>query len=729
MADDLALRLQMSLQRAQRLAELGRRAKETVRGLKRPRGRKAADANELWIGRGESAEVHRFATGDLVYVGSGLPALNRYGDEPSLIDPELPVAPPQQANTDGSGLSTWLSYSEIPPASRTAYLQWLAGGRRDPRVALAYVRLFFFGLERRVYEFVQDRGSSADELLSIGTELARLLKVYGSENRTGAAQALLDVIALIEPRGRSIRRPFAPAEEAGKASMRLRMALAERAVAGQPIPARLALEWLRAMHDPSVAARRCPREFELLFHIRYAQRFGDGLLLKPNKTFIQKDYGPASPGLDALTVRSPDLPDIAQLARPLDKLIALADECTAALAPFSRFVLKHGRDTLGMFALLPHELVEATHSAAATAIAELIRARIDGQGFASILLDEVLPYVRVAKPGKLAKSEAVLLAQALEKLGYGIEPDVRLGGPLYEPGTPAIVFRRLPDCPSAASEEYTAATLCMRLGAVVSAADDDVTEGERTLLRQHIEATLQLSPGERQRLAAHLAWLLAVQPGISGLKKRLAALTRDARHHLGQLLITVATTDGRVDAREMKMLEKLYALIGLDAGTLYADIHAALAPDDDPVLMEHAAAAPKGYAIPPRPVAPAPGLDIELDMERVRLKIAETRQVSTLLSSIFVEEETAVAAAPQPVAVAGTIGTLDAAHSELLRRLAERESWPREELERLAAELSLLPDGALETINDYAYATADEPLWEDDDPVAINKNVARELIA
>jgi hypothetical protein len=115
-------------------------------------------------------------------------------------------------------------------------------------------------------------------------------------------------------------------------------------------------------------------------------------------------------------------------------------------------------------------------------------------------------------------------------------------------------------------------------------------------------------------------------------------------------------------------------------------------------------------------------------MDRVRLKIAETRQVSTLLSSIVAEEEAPVTVAPA-IAQANTIGTLDAAHSELLRRLAQRASWPRDEVERLANELSLLPDGALETINDYAYATADEPLWEDDDPVAINSKVAMELTA
>jgi uncharacterized tellurite resistance protein B-like protein len=266
----------------------------------------------------------------------------------------------------------------------------------------------------------------------------------------------------------------------------------------------------------------------------------------------------------------------------------------------------------------------------------------------------------------------------------------------------------------------------MRLGTVVSAADDDVSDEERRLLERHIADTLQLSAGERQRLHAHLAWLLETNPGTAGLKKRLAALSRDARQHIGQLLVSIATTDGHVDPREMKILEKIYDLLELDEGALYRDVHAAQSIDDEPIVVDAPADGPQGFAIPPK-VTPAATTASGLDMSRVRLKIAETRQVSALLGSIFAEDEAPPPAAPV-VVESGTIGTLDAAHSELLRRLAERESWPRDEVERLAGELLLLPDGALETINDYAYATADEPFWEDDDPLAINSKVAMELI-
>lgn len=721
--------LQASLDRLRRLAELGQHGL-SVTARAEARHRVPADKERpdvAWMGPGGSTTVHGYATGDLVYVGSRLSAMNGHGAEPSLINPRLPIDA-QHANSSGGGIDYWPSYSEISAASRTAYLQWLGGRRKDPNVFVGYVFIFFYGLERRVYELLKERTTNGDELLAIAQEVLRLLVVHArrSQSFAGYGDALLDLIASIEPRANAIPR-YEPVRPGYGVPMRLKIALGELAVAGKPIPAATALDWIRATHFLNTPATRCPDQFELLFHIRYAKQFGDGMLVKPNKTFIDLGYRPASSALDHLTLKRRDLPDVTQLERPIGKLMELARECTTALDPFSRFLGKNAdaRESLPAFALLPDELVEATPSADATSLASLVRSRLDANGRAHLAAGELLQYVRVAKPGKVAKNEAVLLAQALERMGYGIEPDVRLGGPVFELDDAVVAFRRLPDCPSVASEEYAAATLLLRLGVMVSAADDAVSQVERELLERHIEERLQLTPGERQRLSAHLAWLIEAGLGMTGLKRRLESLPQPARHTIARLLVDLAATDGHVEAREMKILEKLYALLDLPATDLYRDVHAAHADDEEPIVVHQPASAPKGFTIPAKPV-PAATTPAGLDMSRVHLKIAETREVSALLSSIFVEDE-----APLPVAAAapqaGTIGSLDGAHSELLRRLAERESWPREEVERLAAELALLPDGALETINDYAYATLDEPFWEDDDPLAINANAAREL--
>jgi tellurite resistance protein len=712
MAMDLVRALQDSIDRKKRSMEL----ESQPRAVDAP-----IEQNGEWLAQGRSVNVQGFATGDFVYAGSRLAALDGYRVEPSLINPSLPVDP-SHANVHGEAMTYWPSYDSISASSRRAYLQWLAGGRRDPNAYVGYVFIFFYGLERRIFEYLHGRGSNADEVLLIAREVARLLDLYAATSGSfaGYGTSLLDLIAALEPRARDLARTRPPRESS--VPQHVRMALGLLAQAGKPIPAQHALTWVASTSVPNTPAVRCASEFELLFHVRYAKQFGEGLVIQPNKTFVQLGYHPASATIGPFT-RATQIPDVTVLTRPLQKLIALAEECSFALDAFSRFLGKNdnGRESLAAFALLPEELVEGTPSSDARALASLVHSRLDDKGRAHLGAGELLQFVRLAKPDKVQKNEAMLLAQALEKLGYGIEPDVRLGGPAYEVEGRVVVFRRLPDCPSIASDEYATAMLLIRLGAMVSAADDAISQSERELLEHHIEERLQLTPGERQRLAAHLAWILEADLGFTGLKRKLDALPRDSRQSIGRVLVGVAATDGQVDAREMKILEKLYGLLELPLADLYRDAHAVQSQDDEPVAMTPAIPGAKTFAIPPKP-APGPGID----MERVRLKIAETRQVSTLLSSIFVEEEAPVAVAPA-ISQANTIGTLDAAHSELLRRLAQRESWPRDEVERLADELSLLTDGALETINDYAYATFDAPLWEDDDPVAINSNIAMEL--
>jgi uncharacterized tellurite resistance protein B-like protein len=722
---DLERTLQASIERKRRLDELERAARAVVvqadardRREELPRG----DNDAQWIPRGGSVTVQGYATGDLVFVGRRLTSLDGFGVEPSLIDPARTIEA-EHPNTSGGGIDYWPSYSKISPASRAAYLQWLAGGRRDPEVYIGYVFIFFYGLERRVYELIRGGAATGDEALAIAQEVARLLDQHATRSHSfgSYAESFLDLIASIEPRARGIHR--SEIRPGFGVPLRLKVALGELALAAKPVPASLALDWVRAVHYLNTPATRCAREFELLFHIRYARQFGDGMVIKPNKTTIDFTYRSASASLGTLSLKERDVPDVTQLARPLAKLVELTHECEGALDPFSRFLGKNagGRDSLAAFATLPEELVEAAHSADAQSLASLVQSRLDGEGQAHFGAGEILPFVRLSKPDKVSKNEATLLAQALEKLGYGIEPDVRLGGPVLDVDGRVIVFRRLSDCPSAPSDECAAAMLLVRLGALVSAADDVVSQSERERLEQHIEERLHLTAGERQRLTAHLSWVLEADLGMTGLKRRLEELPQQARRAVGGLLIEIAMADGHIDPREMKLLEKLYALLQIPAADLYRDVHVAHTIDDEPVIVDQPAQPAKTFAIPPLPATTPTGLD----MSRVRLKIAETRQVSALLSSIFTEEDETRSA---PALAAAAIGSLDGAHSEFLRRLAERESWPRDEVERLAAELSLMPDGALETINDYAYATLEEPFWEDGDPVAINVNVAMELI-
>ncbi|HJX29305.1 MAG TPA: tellurite resistance TerB family protein, partial [Thermoanaerobaculia bacterium] len=185
-----------------------------------------------------------------------------------------------------------------------------------------------------------------------------------------------------------------------------------------------------------------------------------------------------------------------------------------------------------------------------------------------------------------------------------------------------------------------------------------MTREEELHLLTHLERALHLGASERARLQAHLRWLLADPPGMAGLKKRIEPLPESQRHSIGQFLITVAGADGQVSAEEIKLLSKIYSLLGLEPQAVYSDIHALAAadapppaePPAEPVTVRPATAASSGFGLPKEP-ARASGLT--LDPRKVEAKLAETEQVASLLEQIFIEEDPA-AARPAMVPSTGT---------------------------------------------------------------------------
>jgi hypothetical protein len=115
---------------------------------------------------------------------------------------------------------------------------------------------------------------------------------------------------------------------------------------------------------------------------------------------------------------------------------------------------------------------------------------------------------------------------------------------------------------------------------------------------------------------------------------------------------------------------------------------------------------------------------IALDMKAVNAKLAQSAQISDILGNIFTDDQTA----PPPEPPVGS-GKMPGAHAALLTRLVARPEWSREEYEAIAAECQLLPDGAFETINEAAFEHVGYAVLEGEDPVCVDANAARELIA
>ena len=670
-------------------------------------GRPGAAEPARWFGSMEAPSVNGYSVpGGLVYVGEKLLDYSGFND-PCLLNPSLRAAPGLSPSVPLPGQR--LSYGKVTPEQRGAYLSWLAGGRNDPDTAVPYVFLFFYGLERRLMVDGQRGLVSPEERSDIVLEILRLLQIYG-ENRVfrGHARNLLamewilwgnpdDRPGYIDFTDRYCAEPFAAV-------------LARYAALDRPIPAETALQWLILHPEQGLKtpARRCPDLFRKLFSLRYAEKFGEGMVIHPNRTPLTLTYRAATPSLgDRLRIRIPWLPNPFILTAPVKKLAALAAVCADDLDGYSRFLARGGSPESPEAAiLLPAELL--TGAPAGEAVRERL-ARLCPENPSLTDTAKIFAVLGQTPPPKMDRKRAAALADALGGFNFGMAPDPGIHG--FPPSTDGPVALFYPRVVPPAREEFAALTALVRLGSLAAQASGEATEGERRVVENLISSNDALSPEEKRSLSALALWAFAVPQGAAGLRGILRSLPEETKRSLGRLLGAIAAADGRVDPAEVRAIGKLYGYLGLNSDQAARDIHAAVS----------------GTAVPSGGTETKEGFS--LDMDLIRLREEETRQVNGVLREIFSSTEEETLPAQKPPEADGPLAGLDSPHRELLSALLKRETWRREEYGSLCASLSLPPDGALEILNEWAFSSAGAPLAEDGDPVFIDLSLAEEVLS
>jgi uncharacterized tellurite resistance protein B-like protein len=709
---------------ASRLADTG------SRGFVRRDVPASTDPDSVWVPFGTTTQVGGFRLpGGLLYVGAGLGAVTQANNvEPALIDPRLAVSSGGDCRT--RLLNYWPSYSEASPEARGAYLKWLAGGRVDPAADLGYVFLFFYGLERRALADAQVSQAAAADIPAIEREVARLLEIYGGNGSFNHyATSFLDFLGASGGTGPLAVEP-PPAQHGSGLSFAHRLALARFAAAGQPLPAPWALAWLRA--DPTTRLRtpalRCPDEFQHLFAEHYRDKYGEGMKLPVNKTRLAVSHRPASGSFLGRTFEKTfDLPDLSVLSSPVKKLQQVADACIAQLDGYSRILGRSPdkKGSLDAFLELPIRLWPEQNRQQLAKTRDLItKAGLS----AAIKFEKLLSWLPDWRD--ITKARVSAFAARLAEAGLGMEPDPRFGGPIPEGPASTVVLFADDGTLSAPSARYSAAALTLHLAAVVSAADGEVADAERTLLLSQMGNWLHLDEAERRRLHAHARWLLAEPPSLTGIKKRVEALPATAREAIGEFLTQVAQADSEVTPGEVKMLERIFKTLALDTKSLYSKLHVAAT---EPVTVRPGTAVPT-YAIPQPPKSDKTSR-IGIDMAKVAALQAESERVTAILASIFAADVHGAEPSPAPEpadispepVVTGVMG-LAVDLSDFARLLATRSQWARAELEELAIDRGLMLDGALAHINEAAFDTYDQPFSEGDEPVELNPDVVKEIL-
>ena len=657
--------------------------------------------------------------GGLIYVGTSL-SCSRGGDDPCLINPTKSVG--KQGDYTQREMGYWPSYSEIPPTARRAFLNWLADGREDPEADIGYVFLFFYGLERRVIlDAAEDEIAKAD-LPVIAAELRRLLRIYGAKSSSfqGYAGSLLDWIALAGHHGKLYLEPVPDLPKTYELPFSLRLALGQAAVAGAPLPAPLALAWVKL--DPATNLRtpatRCGGEFERLFLHRYQAAFGAGLVLPKNKTKLKYMYRPASAGLHGhggLRLDFGDLPDVTVLTGPIQKLRQLVESATKELDSYSRFVGKNPEAKQALEGLL--DLPALLWPEGFQKRFQELRAQI-GDGTATLTFKEILD--SLGAHSTLTREKTLTLARVLEGEDIGIEPDILGGARLPKPDGSVVLFLGpLRDDLNRRAPSFQAAELTLQLAAAVASADGEFGIEEIDHLQGQVTSWTHLAPGHIRRLVAHIHLLAKAPLSLAVLQKKLEPLDKAAREAIGTFMATVAQSDGTISPSEMKVLERVYMALGIDTKKVFSDLHAVASGSQTSV--------PTGE--------PTKDAGFKLDPKRIAALQKDTEAVSALLSTIFVEDEPPVTVAaeaalePETQAMESGLLGLDEAHSAFARLLLSRPEWTKEELGDIAADLDLMVGGAIETLNEAAYNQHDIPFVEGEDPVLLNPDLLEKIAA
>jgi uncharacterized tellurite resistance protein B-like protein len=479
-------------------------------------------------------------------------------------------------------------------------------------------------------------------------------------------------------------------------------------------------------------AERCGDEFKALFKLKFDALCPDGLKVRTPRKLLKMDYRAASSEFNcSVNLTAGDggdvaIPDVTDLRSPVQKAQKIADEAMDELDKFSRYLGRNpdGRGSIEAQALLPAELWGLFPSEELEELKDWAREQVAAGGLVPAL--DVISRLEGETPERLGKRNLTGAADALARIGFGMAPDPRfsLRGPKID--EPVVIFElgepveQLEDVSSA----YRTELFELALATFVAHADSKIVEAERRALSEKIEAVGGLTELERKRLCANLEWYLDVPPDMSWLRSKLK--DADAEHHLAlrAAVVAIAHADSVIQSEEVACIEKIYKALGIDAGLVYADLHAGDVPDG-PVRVRAAETEAPGEKIPDEPKAKA----ASLDAARIAAIRNDTERVSSVLGEIFSTDEDvsdeAIAAHALPSSMAG----LDPKHAMLVEQIIQREHWTDEEFGEIAGSQGLMPSGALEVVNEWAFEKFDEALLDEYDGYDVSPDIADTLRA
>jgi hypothetical protein len=681
-----------------------------------------------WISRGETTHIHGMGlfTG-LFYVGRTFD--DGGGHDKYIVNPSLPIGKSARDYIPGHD-PFGTSYEALPPSGRRAYLDWIAGSCRDTAIPVQFVRLYASGLYRRVFI---EKGSDSDIVLS---EARRLMSLH-AENRVFRdlmANLIVFATALGYKKG---QRPDYKSDWRQSIHTAAEVTLRIASLIGGCEPVGVDDAFVFALERSKVRLKSVVdiEGVRLLWKRVYLGRFPDGIVVDQPSQKIK--FAIAMPdGVSTVKIPVPDwckrLPDPSEATSFCQQIDSMFEDCVSELASYSKLVRKtpSAAGSLEAINVLPKQLVATSLAGRFASVKATLDNALAKQGVVASKVLKLFEFMELPFRDDAEMSAGVrkLIAGAMDKMDIAFEPDGRFGAVGLTTKGSVVFFRGENGLPvdwegayalHRACADFVIGHLCVKGAQAVAA--------ERALFEVR-QSDQELDDRERTRLAAH-ARSLVVDFGVrKGAPFRQGKLSEQLLLRLADAVVGVVASLPDLDVGTIATAEKFIEKLGADRRELHAAIHRRFPADQDGLVSVVKAEPTRGVTIPSRPYIaeksePSPPA---IDLDRLKMIEAETVMVSGLLSDIFAGEDVTQETLRENVALGGFSG-FDVAHSEILEAVMAKGEMGRIDFDALVRSKRLLPDGAIETINDIAIDAFGEPVLFDNGSIVFEEHLRVEL--
>ncbi|MBI4243487.1 MAG: TerB N-terminal domain-containing protein [Planctomycetes bacterium] len=685
-----------------------------------------------WKGKGTVIQLGQYLIKNpFTYYSKGNPP----EEEPSCINLRLRIGEPIVEPKGSMGY--WPYYGRITPNQRANYLSWLSSGKGSELEDIGYAFIYFYGLERRVIVEEQD-------ILDIASEVAKLLQEFTHSNSFNnyLGNFLAYIIAKygIEKIPEEIFKTIFGGNVKISNSDYLSVAVAWFITHNQPLPVYWAqmIAKFDSRSPHSVITKRAPKNFNELFTKKYHDKFGKGFIPEFSKRNKDISYQPASGALLGAVSPHVKIPNAFGSQRQYSPLVEIWSSSIEELKQFSRVVGEgKSKSSREAYEALPETLKEETEHPDTEKWTKLFFDHTKDDGTTLVPSSKLAELKELPYKEKLTLQQCKSLAQTAQYIGIGMEPDPRITNTAYRWEENISLYK--PDEVKLPTDStYIGVSVIFELGMVIAASDGVIQSEEVDFITKFIEGYFQLSIHDSNRLEALKSLLIEYPPDLSrNMRKLKKYLKKDQREKVGEFLVGIAASYGSIGKAEIKALERAYKILDIPEGRLDEFIGNLRRDFTAPVSISQDETKKRTSEAIPQRETKHEIEQVHLDHNRIRELLMQTQEVAPMIGdamgNAIVDErdEDTIDKKQTPVKKPSSaqFTGLDARYHDILEKLLELKSCPKDSFESIALKHNLMPSAIIEVINEWSDITLGDLLIEEGDPIIINHKLMDDYYA